>query len=334
MRIGVACTLGPNAQYRAVDPMNAMARRGHDVVWPPDSGQVDVSRLLGCDVVHVYRLAGEPTRRALKQLADRGTALTYDNDDDYTTVPKESPRYKQTGGYRGQRFFAETARMARLAGTFTTTNSTLAEKYRRAGVPRVEIIGNYLASDAIRPTRAHKGIVVGWIAGMEHLADVARIPIREALARLVAARPEVRVVTVGVNLGLAENYEHIDEAPFAELPRIIGGFDVGIAPLADIPCNRARSDIKVKEYAASGVPWLASPVGPYARLGEAQGGRLVSDDGWFDALDRLAAGGRERRKLSKRAKKWARGQTIDAVAERWERVFLTVATQTPSRRCA
>ena len=40
--------------------------------------------------------------------------------------------------------------------------------------------------------------------------------------------------------------------------------------------NRARSNIKLKEYAAAGACWLASPIGPYVGLGEKQGGRLVA----------------------------------------------------------
>src|SRR5207244_6851767 len=105
----------------------------------------------------------------------------------------------------------------------------------------------------------------------------------------------------------------------------IGGFDVGIAPLVDIPMNCARSDIKLKEYAASGVPWLASPVGPYAGLGEEQGGRLVPEDGRLDALERLVTQPGEREQLGRKGEAWARGQTIEAVADRWERVFAEAA---------
>lgn len=43
-------------------------------------------------------------------------------------------------------------------------------------------------------------------------------------------------------------------------------FDVGIVPLSDIPFNHAKSFIKGLEYAASGVPFVASPVGEYIRL--------------------------------------------------------------------
>jgi glycosyltransferase involved in cell wall biosynthesis len=325
MRIGMACVPSANAQYRAVDPMKAMAARGHDVVWPSETGHADLARLLGCDVVHVYRLTGSGTRHVLEQLADRGSAITYDNDDDYTTVPKESPNYKEAGGIVGQRIFKETVKAASLARTFITTNDVLAERYRSAGVDRVEVIGNHLATDLLRPRQAHRGVVIGWVAGGEHLADVARIPIREALERVVARHDDVLVRCIGVDLELPERYEHEKQVDFPDLPRRIGGFDIGIAPLADIPCNWARSDIKVKEYAASGVPWLASPIGPYAGLGENEGGRLVPNDGWFEALDRLVTHARERRRLAKKAKRWAKGQTIDAVAERWEQVFAAAA---------
>jgi hypothetical protein len=306
--------------------MKAMARRGHEVVWPPDSeGEADLRQLAGCDVVHVYRRGNELTRRVLTELARAGTAITYDNDDDFTAVPKESPLYKRTGGLTGQRIFAETLKVARMAQWFTTPNELLAEKYRRGGVEHVEVLGNYLAPDVRRPSRSHNGVVVGWVAGEEHRADVARIEIGDALQRLVAKHESVHIECIGVNLGLPERYSHDRFVPFLELPGRIGGFDIGIAPLADIPYNRTRSDIKLKEYAASGVPWLASPVGPYVGLGEAQGGRLVDDDDWFEALDRLVTHRRERRRLARKAKAWAKRQTIETVADRWEEIFLGAA---------
>jgi hypothetical protein len=60
-------------------------------------------------------------------------------------------------------------------------------------------------------------------------------------------------------------------------------------------------------------------------MGAQQGGRLVADDGWYGALERLVTKRRERRRLSRNAQRWAKGQTIDAVASRWERVFAAAA---------
>jgi glycosyltransferase involved in cell wall biosynthesis len=322
MRIGVAWVPCHSVHYRAIFPVNAMARRGHElVVSPKNDGSADLRVLASCDVVHVYRRSDQETLKVLAALARSGTPITYDNDDDHTAVPKESPNYHEWSGPKGQRIFAATVSAARMARVFTTTNEVLAEKYRRAGVKRIEVIGNYLAHDLSRRRQQHEGVVIGWIAGGEHYADVARIRIVDALERVIAKHPHVRVECIGVDLRLPERYRHDAELPFHDLPGRIGGFDIGIAPLADIPMNWARSDIKVKEYAASGVPWLASPIGPYAGLGEKQGGRLASDDRWFEELDRLVAHQRERQQLGRNAEAWARGQTIEAVAHRWEDVF-------------
>jgi hypothetical protein len=69
------------------------------------------------------------------------------------------------------------------------------------------------------------------------------------------------------------------------------------------------------------VPWLASPIGPYAGLGERQGGRLVTDDHWFEQLDALVRGDRARRKLAKRAQRWGRSQLLSRNVQCWERAF-------------
>jgi glycosyltransferase involved in cell wall biosynthesis len=319
MRLGVVWRPGSNAQYRAFQPMKAMARRGHRVAWPADeNGDADLPRLVGCDLVHVFRRHDAGTRRVLAELIRAGTPITYDNDDDFTTVPPSFENFKG----EGRQIFAATVRMAKAARRFSTTNEVLAERYRRAGVPRVDVIGNYLAPDALRRRRPHDGVVIGWIAAREHRLDAASLKLRSALQRVLREHDDARVECIGVNLRLSGRYSHTDYVDFDQLPDRIAGFDIGIAPLADIPFNRARSDIKLKEYAAAGIPWLASPVGPYAALGERQGGRLIPADGWFDALEAMVTRAGEREALGRAAEAWAREQTIDEVADRWERLFL------------
>jgi glycosyltransferase involved in cell wall biosynthesis len=277
--------------------------------------------MAGCDVVHVYRRADAQTRRALRELAESGVGVCYDNDDDLTAVPKESPDYSRFGGVRGQQLFAESVRLAKAAGIVTTTNEVVADMYRRAGAADVVVIGNSLCHGAHRPRVAHDGIVVGWIAGIDHRADTSRIPITAALRRLLAKYPDVQVATVGLKLSLAGRYTHTAIVPFDDLPRHIGGYDIGISPLADLRGNRARSDIKVKEYAASGVAWTASPVGPYVAHGESEGGQLVADDRWYEALDALIGDPQRRFELGARGLAWARTQSIDGAADRWEQAF-------------
>ncbi len=91
--------------------------------------------------------------------------------------------------------------------------------------------------------------------------------------------------------------------------------------------NRVRSNIKVKEYAAGGVPWLASPIGPYRGLGEEQGGRLVPDYGWAEALTDLVTDAQARGALAERAAVWGRTQTVAANVAEWEAAFAEAAAR-------
>ena len=49
----------------------------------------------------------------------------------------------------------------------------------------------------------------------------------------------------------------IPGVPFVGLPAHMEVFDIGLAVIADIRFNRTRSNVKLKEYAALGIPWLA-----------------------------------------------------------------------------
>lgn len=66
-------------------------------------------------------------------------------------------------------------------------------------------------------------------------------------------------------------------------------FDIGVAPLNDIPFNHAKSWIKPLEYAAAGVPFVMSDVGEYRRLYETYGiGRLAANsDEWINHIGEL-----------------------------------------------
>jgi glycosyltransferase involved in cell wall biosynthesis len=204
----------------------------------------------------------------------------------------------------------------------TATTEAIATRYREHGANADRVIPNYVGVGTAVPPRAHDGIVIGWVAGLEHRRDARELGMAGVLEQLVHEHRDVRVECLGVDLELSQSYTHTPHVPFPSLPQVIAGFDIGLAPLADIPVNWARSDIKVKEYAACGVPWVASPVGPYVGLGESEGGRLAEDDDWYDVLDRLVRKRRERHKLAARARAWGKQQTMIRSIRDWEQALL------------
>ena len=210
--------------------------------------------------------------------------------------------------------------MARRAHLFTTPNATLAERYRQAGVTQIRVIENHLPRQFLGvPRRPHRGLVIGWLAGLQHAADSRRLGIPQTLRNILDRHADVQVATLGHDLGFRHpRYLHRAHVPFPELMQHLTHFDIALAPLADIPFNHSRSNIKLKEYAAAGAPWLASPAGPYKTMGDAQGGLLVDDDAWEQSIEALIADPGLRTHLAQRGRSWALTQSIDNAAREWE----------------
>jgi hypothetical protein len=329
MRLAVLCRAdSANGRYRAILPLRELERRGHAVCWPghPSFKALENGGVPRWDLLHVQQLVSDAHLRLIERLRARGVAVVWDTDDDIREAPKGSETYKSLGGRRGiKRLFARTVALARAAHLLTTTNEHLAQVYRDAGVEHVAAIENYLAPEDVTGTRRrHQGVVVGITAAEEHEDDLRRMRLGEKVRAVLQAHDGVRVVAIGAELGLGERdhrYTHHRSVPHERLIAAEREFDIGLAPLRDTAFNRARSNVKLKEYAAAGATWLASPVGPYREMGEQQGGLLVGDDDWTDALGALVRDHDRRLELARRAQAWARRQTIERGGEAGQAAF-------------
>lgn len=315
------------SSYRLFSPLQAMQRRGHEIVWPDmNTGLLGRRDLLSSDVVLVFRCHDPGTRKLLREARDQGVGIIWDVDDDMRHTPFEKPKL---GDVRVRKqIYHDSVNAARLADVVITSTTVLRDLYASVGIEHIEVLENYLLhGTGKRSTRKHAGFVIGWVAGFEHEGDARALGIASTLARIQREHPHVHVECFGVDLGLADRYSHTRVVPFPELPARMAGWDIGLAPIAETTFNAARSNIKLKEYAASGVPWLASSRGPYANLGEKHGGRLVTDDGWYEAIDALVCDRRARKRLARAGQSWAKGETIDAVADRYEALFVKAASR-------
>jgi glycosyltransferase involved in cell wall biosynthesis len=330
--IALAVGASSGAAYRAELPMRALADAGHRAefyVWDQRNEPPPLEYLRQADVVHMWRLFRGPARRLATALREAGVAVVFDNDDDMTRVPKGSPAYKEMKAAREQ-VASELSSMLKLADLVTTTCPELAGRLRRLGGGDVRVVENYVEAGFVRErstvTRPPDGVTVGWVAAAEHRGDLKELRLRRTLEAVLEQQPQLSLVSVGVDLAVqSDRYAHVEHVPFPQLPDTVAQWDLALAPIADVSFNRVRSNIKVKEYAACGVPWLASPIGPYKELGEEQGGRLVPDYGWADALADLAADDEARGRLAERAAAWGRTQTVVGNVGKWEAAFAEAA---------
>jgi hypothetical protein len=333
MRLGGVGQQGGNAFYRLLLPLMAMQERGHDIVHVVQEigTPIDIAPLRGCDHVQIHRPALLYDDGAVvTRLLDAGISVGFDEDDNILDAPEGLEEL--TGQHwlpRSKRNFELLLEHVHRAHVVTTPSDHLADRFEAAGARSVEVIDNYLPGAFNRvEAQGHDGLVIGWHAGREHLLDAEALGLRETLVRILDAHRDVLVVTVNIDLELDhERYRCEELIPIERLTQRLADFDVGLVPLADIPFNQGRSNVKAREYAAAGVPWLASPVGAYEPLGREEGGVLVEDDGWYEALDDLIRSRKERRKLGKQAKAWAKRETLWLTANRWEDVFMGAVQQ-------
>lgn len=330
MRIALLSDPGlVNSNYRSYQPIAALSRRGHEVRFNRTGETIEPAMVFDAEVVHIHRLTMPQLRELARQAHARGIGIVWDNDDDVAALPRSNPNYARLGARGRRELVTGVAEMVRIADVVTTPSALLAERYRELGARDVRALENYVPREFLGAARLkHDGVVIACLAGLEHQPDYQALGIGEVLRALMERHADVRVLSIGVGHELpADRCEHIPLADFLDLARILARADIGIAPLVDTAWNRARSNVKLKEYAAGGLCWLASPVGPYLGMGEAQGGRLVADDDWEAALERLIVNARERRKLSKRAVKWVKGEGIERHAHRWEQALRDAAAR-------
>ncbi|MBS1869472.1 MAG: hypothetical protein JSS99_07385 [Actinobacteria bacterium] len=308
-------------------PLRALERRGHQVLWPDqhDSQELLMSAVPAFDVFVIHHYFDEWLHVPAMRLREAGVAVIWDKDDDISANRRGSVAFRSYGGRRGmRRAFARSAELARASSLMTTPSEHLAQRYRDEGVEFVEVIENYLAPEQLKPQRQrHPGVVIGITAAREHQHDIAKLRIDKVLQRVLEAHDGVRVMSFGCALDLPPGrYANESHVPIEQLVAREQQFDIGLAPLVDSAFNRARSNVKLKEYAAAGAMWLASPIGPYVGMGEAQGGMLVDDHAWQQVLEELIVDYRRRVELMKRARAWAPSQSIEHAAGSWEAAFV------------
>lgn len=310
--------------YRSIVPMQALAHRGHTVHIEERNLVQSPATLLDYDAIHVMRLPHPAYVRLSRELQRRGIGIVWDNDDQRIALLREAVRARGQEGMAAQHFFTALRAIARSADVVTTPSEGLARLHAEESGREVRIVPNYLPPTFKRPQRMmpHEGIHIGWVAMPHHAESFEALGIRATLQQLIERHAHLTVSGVGLDLGLqSRRYYHAAGIPYGGLPPALAEFDIAIAPLTETAVNLARSDVKLKEYAAAGTAWLASPVGPYADLGEQQGGRLVPDGGWGPAIEALMNDADLRRVLGQRGMRWAAGETIEAHVDVWEGIF-------------
>jgi glycosyltransferase involved in cell wall biosynthesis len=236
----------------------------------------------------------------------------------------------------------------KCADAVTVSTDALAAHYSRFQ-PNIHVLPNYLdwemwerveqQSEVERP-KLRVGWM-GWLAWRDNDLDI----LRDVLPAFLRRHHDVEFVSVGEPRGAAafkpghvsvHDYLGIPKAqrrtvhgvPYRRLPEIVPTIDIGLVPLARSAFNECKSYLKGLEYAACGIPCIATPTGPYRGfVRDGEDGLLASTaEEWLAALELLVGDDALRRRMGRAARAKAETMTIQREAWRWEQLYRSLVS--------
>jgi glycosyltransferase involved in cell wall biosynthesis len=236
--------------------------------------------------------------------------------------------------------------LCRAAAGVIVSTPFLKDRFSRLN-PRVHVVPNalderlFFADTVMAPRGSGEKLVVGFMGTLTHEADLMLVvqPLL-ALLRRHAGDIEFQIVGAVSDRSWLRVFDGLPVAKLevppesVEYPAFIGwmrrnlSWDIAIAPLADSPLNRGKSDIKFLDYSALGLPGVYSAVPPYletVRQGET--GILVANSPaeWYEALETLVRDPALRSSIATRSQEYVRSQrTLEHCATAWREAVLAI----------
>lgn len=276
----------------------------------------------GADIIVGQRICKTGVTKTWQEMCDKRLNTVFEIDDDLYNIPPsnaEAHEYFVQNPEMGKNLHANAA----AAKAVTVTNQHLADLMGKDN-PNVHILPNCIDGALLMAERpVNDKVTVGWAGSATHHGDFKIVA--PHLRRFFRNNPDVDMHFIGHSyadsvkkdarhtpwtIEISDYYKTID-------------FDIGIAPLANDIFNRSKSYIKALEYAALGIPVIASDVEPYRNfVKHGETGFLVNHSWeWSHYLNLLVQDEPLRRKLGEAAKEVAADYTIQKNVIKWYKLY-------------
>jgi hypothetical protein len=287
-----------SSNVRARIPANAInktdehyAKIAHSHEWLRQTPRI-IQLCNWADVISIQRVAIFESIQHIETWRNRGKFIVVDFDDAYQMIRDDNASYE----FWGQGIITKTLSDGKQ---YKKKTASPVEQFK-AGVSKVSAIAtpseqlcldwspylgpsstylhipNYIEADRYKEPFDKNRIIIGWGGSLSHLPSWTDSGVIEALYRVMKNNDNVYLMIVGDN-------RVIDKLPFAkdrvmfhpyvswrDWPDILRLFDIGIAPLAgEYDCR--RSDLKVSEYIASALPYIATESVVYEKYSDVSG---------------------------------------------------------------
>lgn len=355
--------------YRVLQPGQELSRLGHDVFGYVDPetlnsgpGNMPVANVLNGDPsegadADVYVMQrrfefGIPT--TILKLRKAGRVVVSEIDDLYDRLPADSPGWKVLRDFPNRVSVRALNLGAAVSDAVTVSTPALAEHYSRYN-PNVHVLPNYLDWDMWADVQQqsevdrHKTVRVGWMGWLAWRGQDLQI-LRDILPGFLARNPRVEFVSIGEPqrtkpghvsvhdyLGVPKRQRRtVFGKPYRQLAEIVPHIDIGLVPLTPNQFNECKSYLKGLEYAACGVPAVATPTQQYREfIRDGETGLLASTPGeWLAALELLVNDSELRREMGRNARAVAETLTIQREVGQWQSLYTGLVSSQSERSTA
>lgn len=301
-----------SSHFRVTIPATALNNAGHSVNvlsisdWLKQT-PIAISKCATADVIVIQRVMVQDSISNAKKWIQHGKKVILDFDDAYDLIGKENSAYPFWGEgiveivlEHGTKYKKKMiphpieqlkTGMATLSGA-TVPSMQLVKDWSK--YTPMYYLPNLLDSSVYNvPLSKNKKITIGWGGSMSHLTSWAGSGVEKALANIINKRNDVELLIVGDKRVVDQISAKIDRSKikflpyvmFTDWPKVLAKFDIGIAPLAgEYDCRRSR--LKVMEYLAMGIPFIATKAMPYFELLDTHLEEYFVDQGDLDKADK------------------------------------------------
>lgn len=254
--------------FRVTAPLRALRKAGlaSECIWnqegPREPSNAELIRLAP-DSVIVQHYVHDRFLAALQswnELPDR-PFIVYAMDDLLTDMAESNPLRRNIPANSRARLKYAFERCDRLV----VSTEFLADAYRHM-IADIKVVPNRLEQDIWLPLNSQRRTStrprIGWAGGTTHHGDL--VLLKEIIGQ---TRNEADWVFFGmcpdeIRPLIAEFHPF---AEFSEYPALLAGLnlDIAVAPLAQIPFNQGKSNLRLLEYGVLGIPVVCTDIDPY-----------------------------------------------------------------------
>ena len=247
-----------------------------------------------CDIIVIQRWMEPQAAEWITKARSSGQVVINDIDDWFWGIPQSNVAFAGTHKKNNPHFNREHYKNALSASSCVTVSTPyLAERLSGIGVKNVEVLRNAIDLDRWPVLDPTDKCNVGWIGGIPWRGS--DLQLLKGIMGDFLERNDLEFFHGGhVDSGPAAwqqmgfDPKRFNYAPIVgidEYPALWHDIDIALAPLEDIPFNRAKSWLKGMEASACGLPFIASDLPEYRALGV--GRRAKNPQQWKRHLTEL-----------------------------------------------